>query len=251
MKWYYASNGGRQGPVSDEELAQLVATSVVTDQTLVWKQGMGTWQPYGEVKPAVGAAPSAAGDTAVCAMSGKTYPKSEMIEHEGRWVSAEHRDAYFQRLREGVTLPGQLRYVGFWRRFGAKIIDTVVLVVVNQVVNILLFAPFLATAMTNPEDFAPILALQAVSMLVNLTFNLLYHWFFLARFQATPGKLALGIKVVRADGSKLSTGRIIGRYFAEILSGMILCIGYLMVAFDKTERKALHDQICDTRVVFK
>jgi len=54
--------------------------------------------------------------------------------------------------------------------------------------------------------------------------------------------------VVRSDGSALSTGRIIGRYFSEMLSSMILCIGYLMVAFDE-ERRGLHDRICDTRVI--
>jgi hypothetical protein len=30
---------------------------------------------------------------------------------------------------------------------------------------------------------------------------------------------------------------------------MLLCIGYLMVAFDKEQRRGLHDRMCDTRVV--
>jgi uncharacterized RDD family membrane protein YckC len=252
MKWYYAVNGGRQGPVSDEELARLVASAVVTDDTLVWKQGMGTWVRYAEVKAAV---PTGA-DQAVCAMSGKSYSKSEMIEHEGRWVSAEHRDAYFQRLREGMVLPGQLRYVGFGRRLGAKILDSIIVGVVNQIVNFLIFIPMIAATAAgaqsgNAGPFGTVFALQGLSILVNTSFNLLYTWFFLARYQATPGKLALGIRVVRADGSRLSNGRIFGRFFAEMLSGLILCIGYLMVAFDKKEHKALHDQICDTRVVYK
>ncbi|HET6371045.1 MAG TPA: RDD family protein, partial [Nitrospiria bacterium] len=41
-----------------------------------------------------------------------------------------------------------------------------------------------------------------------------------------------------------------GRYFAEILSGIILCIGYIMAAFDD-EKRALHDRICGTRVIKK
>ena len=42
-----------------------------------------------------------------------------------------------------------------------------------------------------------------------------------------------------------------GRFFAELLSGMICYIGYLMVLSDKEERRTLHDRICNTRVVYK
>ena len=75
-----------------------------------------------------------------------------------------------------------------------------------------------------------------------------YETFFLVKFGATPGKMALGVKVVRPDGSGLTVGRAIGRYFAKMLSGMILYIGYIMAGFD-SQKKALHDMICDTRVV--
>src|SRR3546814_1500810 len=60
--------------------------------------------------------------------------------------------------------------------------------------------------------------------------------------------MAIGIKVVRSDGPGCGFWRGFARYFASILSAILLCIGYLMVAF--TERKqALHDMICDTVVV--
>ena len=58
----------------------------------------------------------------------------------------------------------------------------------------------------------------------------------------------LPMKLLRADGSHLTAGRIIGRYFAELLSAMVLYIGYIMVGFDQ-EKKSLHDLICDTRVI--
>jgi uncharacterized RDD family membrane protein YckC len=62
--------------------------------------------------------------------------------------------------------------------------------------------------------------------------------------------MACGIKVVRPDGDRVSYARALGRYFAEILSGLILAIGYIMAAFD-SEKRALHDHICSTRVVKK
>jgi uncharacterized RDD family membrane protein YckC len=62
--------------------------------------------------------------------------------------------------------------------------------------------------------------------------------------------MALGLKVVRSDGTKLSNGRIVGRYFAELVSLLVLWIGYIMAAFDD-QKRALHDMICDTRVIKK
>ena len=44
--------------------------------------------------------------------------------------------------------------------------------------------------------------------------------------------------------------KAIGRYFAEILSGMICYIGYFMALFDE-ERRTLHDRLCGTLVVRK
>ena len=60
--------------------------------------------------------------------------------------------------------------------------------------------------------------------------------------------MALGLKLVRADGASLTVGRIIGRFFAEMLSWIILFIGYIMAGFDE-QKRALHDRICDTRVI--
>ena len=58
----------------------------------------------------------------------------------------------------------------------------------------------------------------------------------------------MGLVVTDLDGRRISPLRAIGRYFAKILSGIILFIGYIMVAF--TDRKqGLHDMICSTLVV--
>ena len=62
--------------------------------------------------------------------------------------------------------------------------------------------------------------------------------------------MACGIKIVTADGGKVTYLRACARHFAEFLSAIILGIGYLMVAFDR-EKRALHDHICNTRVIRK
>ena len=256
MEWYYAVGGQRVGPVSQADFDRLAHEGVIKPDTLVWRQGLPNWQAHGSVAPgaaAEGVPPQIDDGTEICAVSGKRYPRREMIQFEGKWISAEHRDAFFQRMREGVTQPGQVVYAGFWVRFLAKIIDGIVITVVTLVLNMIFAALILGsanyfTAQASPENIAPFLIFQGVTMVVNIAFTLGYTLFFVRRFSATPGKMALGLKLVRADGSALSKGRIVGRYFAEWISSMILGIGYILAAFDD-QKRTLHDHICDTRVI--
>jgi uncharacterized RDD family membrane protein YckC len=72
----------------------------------------------------------------------------------------------------------------------------------------------------------------------------------IGKYGATLGKMACKIKVVTPDGGRVTYLRAFGRYFAKLLSAMICFIGYIMAGFDD-EKRALHDRICDTRVVCK
>jgi hypothetical protein len=127
MPWYYEVDRQQRGPVSEDEFAGLVQTGVVRAETLVWKDGWPDWRPYATVSAGGAAAPAqavagafglgASGETAVCAVSGKTMLKREMLEFEGRWVGAEHKAEFFQRLREGVALPQEVVYATVGRRW--------------------------------------------------------------------------------------------------------------------------------------
>lgn len=65
---------------------------------------------------------------------------------------------------------------------------------------------------------------------------------------ATLGKMALGLRVVTSDGQRLSFLNATGRYFAKIISAIILFIGFIMIGF--TDRKrGLHDMIAGTLVI--
>jgi uncharacterized RDD family membrane protein YckC len=273
MPWYYEVNREQRGPVSDEELAKLVQSGVVRAETLVWREGWPDWRPYGQAglavpppapshaaTPMVGAAgfDAETADTAVCAVSGQRWPKRDMLEFEGRWVSAEHKEEFFQRLREGVAQPRDMVYATFWRRFGAKLIDGILLWVIGiipqGVVSMLLLGSFSFftpdTSGVDPEQLGTrLILLQVIAQLLGMAIGLAYGLYFIRKQDATPGKRILGLKLLRADGSRLSKGRIVGRYFSEIVSAMIFAIGYLMAAFDKEERRALHDRMCDTRVI--
>ncbi len=65
---------------------------------------------------------------------------------------------------------------------------------------------------------------------------------------ATLGKLVLGLRVTERDGCMLSFGKATGRFFAKMLSGMILCIGYLMALSDK-DKYTMHDNMTKTQVI--
>ncbi len=255
MAWYFAELNQRLGPISDEEFGALVAKGTITPSTLVWRQGMPDWVPYGQTV-AGGPGPDDP-DSALCAVSGKRYPKSQMLQYEGRWVSAEHRDVFFQRLREGLnpaaadTMPGPYGYAGFWIRFVARIIDGLVVGVANMVVVMplaLIFGFYLAANRNQPPSPAITIGFQLVTNLLSFGMAIAYELWMIRKYDATLGKMALGLKLLRADGAKLGKGRIIGRYFSHFVSAITLMIGYMMAGWDD-EKRALHDRICDTRVI--
>ena len=77
-------------------------------------------------------------------------------------------------------------------------------------------------------------------------------WFYYAGMesssrQATIGKSIMGIYVTDLDGQRISFLRATGRYFAKILSALILMIGFIMAAFT-ARKQALHDMIAGTLV---
>ena len=256
MSWHYAVGGQQKGPVSDDEFTQLVNTGTVRADTLVWRDGWPDWRAYSTVATGSSAAAGDTGaafdaDTAVCAVSGRRLPKSEMLEFEGRWVSAEHKEEFFQRLREGVSLPRDVVYATFGRRFAAKLVDGMILFAVNFLLAAILSAVLIGSVTRSGSNAGGgmVIMLQLLIQLSGIAMSLAYMIFFIRKYDATPGKKAMGLRLFRADGTKLSKGRIVGRYFAEWLSSLTLLIGYLMAAFDKEQRRALHDRIVDTRVI--
>ncbi len=145
-------------------------------------------------------------------------------------------------MKEGISDPDtELEYAGFWIRVGAKIIDSIITGLVAGVIGIAI-GVLLATMNSDP------VILAVFNQIVGMSIGIFYATWFVGKFGATPGKMALGLKIVKPDGEYLTYMQAFGRFWAEMLSGLIMGIGYLMVAFDE-EKRALHDRICATRVV--
>ena len=246
MNWYYAVGQTQQGPVTEEQLHALAKDGVVTGDTMVWRDGMADWQPYSAVNgggtPPAGAA--GASGTVLCAECGKSFPVDEVVRFGDRSVCAACKPTFVQRMQEGAVTTGVLNYATFGTRFAAKILDGIILWIVNIGTSVV------AGMATGGSGGEPNAVMLIVSVMASVVLNVGYGTFFLGKFGATPGKMACKIKVVRPDGSPLGYGRACGRVFAEILSGMICYIGYIMANYDE-EKRALHDRICDTRVIKK
>lgn len=256
MRWFYAVGSEKVGPVTEQDIEMLAQNGTITPNTYVWNDLIAKWVLYGELKagkaerggaPRQAAAPAAA--QSVCAECGRTFPVDNMVRYGRQTVCASCKPAFFQKVKEGASLPNSFVYAGFWTRFGAKFIDSIVLYVINMAISFVLTGSMVASAQPG-QNIAAVLGPMMAIMGLQVAFAAAYSVFFVGKFAATPGKMALGIKIITPDGGRVGYGRALGRHFAEILSSIILGIGYLMAAFDQ-EKRALHDRICTTRVVKK
>ncbi len=241
MDWFYIEQGRQLGPVSEQEFAALVQQERITADTPVWQESMKEWQRYGELMRL----PS---NLIVCSECQREFPQDEVISYKNVWVCASCKPLFFQKVKEGAPLALGLVYAGFWIRFWAKIIDGfLILIAVGALsVGVIVF-----TGMTLKEEaFNPDSPIFLIFYPILWAIQIGYSVWFLGRHGATPGKMITGLKVVGSDGSPVTYKRALGRFFAELLSSFTCNIGYIMAAFDE-EKRALHDRICDTRVIRK
>jgi len=99
---------------------------------------------------------------------------------------------------------------GFWRRFGASFIDTLI-------------------------SFG--------------IFSIVYETILVSQWGGhTVGKKIMGIRVVASDGKKLDWVKAFVRVMGKYLLAMVLFLGYLWMLWDD-ESQTWHDKIADTFVV--
>ncbi len=140
-------------------------------------------------------------------------------------------------------------YGGFWIRVIAAIIDAIIVRVVISPITIMFGGmSWLAGMGSGVPHLGMALLGGGISVLAIIAAGWLYEAFMeSSSYQATLGKMIFGMKVTDLHGNRISFARATGRHFAKILSGMILCIGFIMAGL--TERKqGLHDMLAGTLV---
>ncbi|MGP1666951.1 MAG: RDD family protein, partial [Rhodanobacter sp.] len=152
-------------------------------------------------------------------------------------------------------------YAGFWKRVGAYILDFLVLYIPNMLISKMMGGDAAEAVMRQTQEAAPgnmdvlfaalnqYYATMAPAMMITFVLAWLYFAFCeSSAWQATVGKLALGIRVTDLHGERITLPRALARYPAKILCVLTMLIGFLMVAF--TQRKqGLHDLIAGTLVL--
>lgn len=154
-------------------------------------------------------------------------------------------------------------YAGFWLRCVAFILDVVIIGIAQS----FFIMPFLAALglgfvsgaddmdFSDPDQAIGMIAAAAALMgsywLLATCIQILYFTLMeSSKYQATIGKMTLGLIVTDLNGNKLDFSKALIRNLCKIISNVTMLIGYIMAGF--TERKqALHDMIAGTLVVQK
>ena len=115
-------------------------------------------------------------------------------------------------------------YAGFWQRILAGIIDLIILIVIEV---ILIFIPVIG---------------WVLSLFVTWLYFAIQHS---STKQATFGMRALDIKITNEDNKKIGFWRATGNFYLTVISGLIIFIGFLMIAFT-SRKQGLHNLISRT-----
>ena len=255
MDWHYTLNDEAQGPVSEEEVQQLVSAGTITAETMVWNSTMTDWQALSNTPLAKLFSndqnenlPQAGFDK--CSVCGKIMPENELVDIAGHTSCAECKPTALKRYQENVTAYAGLNYAGFWLRAGCCIIDGFVLMPVYLVIWAVMGIGFFQSVNQSPESLQHLQSMNLLAQLILNAVSFAYSTILIWKYGGTVGMMAGGIRVVNPDGSLVSYAKSVGRFFAYMLNGFTFGIGLLMIAFDK-EKRGLHDVICNTRVVYK
>lgn len=132
-------------------------------------------------------------------------------------------------------------YAGFWIRFAAAMIDSIILMLVFAAPLTLIYGSGYWMSEELVLGFWDVLIRYIAPMFITV-------WFW-TKYLGTPGKMALRLRVVDAHTDQaISTPKAIGRYFAYYVSILPLMLGFIWVGIDK-RKQGFHDKLAGTVVV--
>lgn len=135
------------------------------------------------------------------------------------------------------------RYVGFWVRFLASVIDTILMLLVLLPLAFTFYGDQLLTAQGQLEGWANLVLNYLIPLAVVMTF-----WLYRS---ATPGKIWLKAKIVDEDSlGKPQLWQWIVRYLGYYVSMLVLFIGFFWIAWDP-RKQGFHDKLARTVVVYE
>lgn len=135
-----------------------------------------------------------------------------------------------------------VEYAGFWIRFWATVVDTLVLALVLAPVAVVLFDGQWSWS----AGYVEVQGWRA--FLLNYVIPAALVLLFWTKFQATPGKMLFKLRIVDArTGGKTSLKQDVVRYLGYFLSAIFLGLGFLWIGFDR-RKQGWHDKLAGTVV---
>jgi uncharacterized RDD family membrane protein YckC len=177
-----------------------------------------------------------------CARCGATFCRDCLVEIHGLPYCATCKNEQLLDVRSGVDR-STLTLAGIGKRFGAVIIDGLI---VTMPIYILFWVAMLMTAQEGGEP--NLFVIGPLYFLLLFAQPVYEGIMFSSKNGQTIGKSAMKVRVVRPDGSPISTGQAWGRAFGKLLFGCIWLFDYLP-AFFTNDKTTLHDMVATTRVV--
>ena len=238
MEIWIGRDGERHGPYKESDVREWLRSGKVSPDDLAWYEGLADWQPlsvlFRDAVPA--ASPPADNPYAAPAAPLQALPQTTAAVLED--------------------------YAGFWKRVAAYILDAIVLYIPNNLLIMRSMGDGAAqeavkqTMLTAPGDAHVMMAAYSqyyATMSTPLIITAVLTWLYFAvcessPWQATLGKLALGIRVTDLEGRRIGIGRALLRYLAKFLSAFIICIGFMMAGWTR-RKQGLHDMLCSTLVL--
>ncbi|MDD5712391.1 MAG: RDD family protein [Smithellaceae bacterium] len=138
---------------------------------------------------------------------------------------------------------GAYHYGGFWRRCVALIIDLAIISVVMFITGYIALEFGLAASYSFSADH-----FQTSYVITSFFINIFYFSYFIGVAGQTPGKRALGLKVIREDGNEMTLGVGFLRCVGYLISMFFFYLGFIWVAFDR-RKQGWHDKIAGTLVI--
>ena len=209
------------------------------------------------------AADGTAGQWLTCAVTGERVLSEDTVEFRGMIVSAEGKNILLQKLLQGN--PAELRGLVAARpgsRLFAWVLDNLILFFGGGFPVVMFIGIILASTDADTEGFFS--DVVVIGSLGGLRF--IYFVIFDAIYGGSPGKLALGLRIVDKKGDSLSLSKALRRslfaiglpWFLFLLNPGFLFLGMiyygasgLKMLSDSDTGRSLHDLFAGTRVIVK
>lgn len=184
-----------------------------------------------------------------CSRCQKAFCPDCLVELKGNRFCATCKSEAVKDMQSGVS-GTDLALASVGRRFAAFWLDSII----QMVIMLPLFFLFMFStvkvqaASAGQAQAVAVTGIQIVGQIVYMAIFLCYEGLFLQLKSTTPGKMALGLRVVTPDGEPVAVGQAWIRPLVRALLGFCFLVDYLPAYFRK-DKCTLHDLAARTRVI--